>query len=107
MDEYGGITFDEAVEAIKSITEQLYSNGNSEQEELYGKILYLTDKKFADEVTDIVAAEHNTYSRLEQIRRMNNIIDMLAYGLSQEKVKEIVELRLDDFAVDFIRWKGL
>lgn len=105
MNEFGGVTLEE----ISKELERLSIGGKTprEIEELNCKISILSSNKFADEVTDIVAAEHNTYNRLEQIRRMNNIINMLSYGLSQEKVKEILELRLDDFAVDFIRWKGL
>lgn len=105
MDKYGGVTFEEMCKAL----EKLFDPGKTprETEELNCKISKLSNNKFADEVTDIVAAEHNTYGTLEQIRRMENIIYMLVYGLSQEKIKEIIELQIDDFAVNFIKMERI
>lgn len=107
MDKLYDYTPEKAGEALKRVIEKMNCNSPIACDELYHEICFLLSNEFADEVTDIVAAEHNTYNRLEQIRRMNNIIDMLAYGIPQEKVKEIIELQLDDFAVNFIRWKGV
>lgn len=69
--------------------------------------MFAFKRNFATDVVNILKSDHNIYDMIEMYKRMENIIDMLAYGLPQERVKEILELRLDDFAVDFIRWKGL
>lgn len=103
MDEYGGITFDEAVKAIKSITEKLYEQRPSGYEELYQSIEMLTSKEFADEVVDIVAAEHNVYGREEMYQRMEDTIDILRRGVSQDKVKELLETHTEQIAMGFIK----
>lgn len=105
MDEFGGTTLEKISKELEKLS--IGCATPREIEEMKCKISILSSNEFADEVTDIVAAEHNTYGSLEQIRRMKNAIDMLSYGISQEKVKEILELHFDDFAVDFIRMERI
>lgn len=105
MNEYGGITFDEAVQAIKSITEKLYEKKQSGYDELYQKIALLSDKEFADKVVSIVGAEYNIYDRFVMYTRMQNAIDLLACGVCKEDVEKLLETQTDDIAVKLIVWR--
>lgn len=92
-----------ATKAIKGITEKLYKQTHSGYEELYEKIALLSDKEFADEVVDIVAAEHNVYGRKEMYQRMEDTLDLLRRGVSQNKIKELLEAQTEHIAMDFVR----
>lgn len=102
MDEYGGITFDEAAKAIKSITEKLYEQRPSGYEELYQSIEMLTSKEFADEAVQIVDAKHNQYSLLEQYGRMYDAISLLQYGASKDDLRKLLETHTEQIAIKLI-----
>ena len=102
MDEYGGLTFDEAVKAIKSINEKLYEQRPSGYEELYQNIEMLTSKEFADEVVQIVDAKHNQYSILEQYGRMYDAISLLQYGVSKDDLRKLLETHTEQIAIKLI-----
>lgn len=104
MDEYGGVTFDELAKAFKNLSEKLYDQRQSRYEELYEKIALLSDKKFADKVVKIVGAEYNIYDRFVMYTRMQNVIDLLAYGVCKEDVRKLLETQTDDIAVKLIVW---
>lgn len=103
MDEYGGLTFDEAVKAIKRINEKLYEQRPSGYEELYQNIEMLTSKEFADEVVQIVDAKHNQYSILEQYGRMYDAISLLQYGVSKDDLRKLLETHTEQIAIKLIR----
>lgn len=46
-------------------------------EQLKTSIAMLSDYKFAEEITDIVSCEHNTYDFSRQIKRMLSIVELL------------------------------
>lgn len=105
MDEYGGVTFDEVAKSFKNLSEKLYEQRQSGYEELYEKIALLSDKEFADKVVSIVGAEYNIYDRFVMYTRMQNTIDLLAYGVCKEDVEKILETQTDDIAVKLIVWR--
>lgn len=108
MDEYGRVTFDEVAKAFKSLSDKLYEQRQSGYEELYEKIALLSDKEFADKVVSIVGAEYNIYDRFVMYTRMENVIDLLAYGVYKEDVEKLLETQIDDIAVKLIvrRWQN-
>lgn len=71
--------------------------------ELYEKIALLSDKEFADRVVKIVGAEYNIYDRFVMYTRMQNAIDLLAYGVYKWDVEKILQTQTDDIAVKLIR----
>lgn len=71
-------------------------------DELKSVIEMLSSQEFADTVIALVSSDDFAYWGKSELDRLKNVIDILSYGISQEKVKEIVELQLDDFAVNFI-----
>lgn len=72
-------------------------------EELYEKIALLSDKEFADKVVKIVGAEYNVYDRFVMYNRMQNVIDLLAYGVSKNDVEKLIDTQTDDIAIKLIR----
>lgn len=104
MDEFGGVTFGEISESLSALTKKVSISGNvfTNVEELKSVIAMLSSQEFADNVIDLVSSDGFAYWGDSELNRLKNVIDMLSYGISQEKVKEIVELQLDDFAVNFI-----
>lgn len=105
MDEYCGVTFDEVAKAFKNLSEKLYDQRQSGYEELYEKIVLLSDKEFADKVVKIVGTEYNIYDRFVMYTRMQNVIDLLAYGVCKEDVQKLIETQTDDIAVKLIVWR--
>lgn len=105
MDEFGGVTFKELSESLSALTKKVSISGNPfpKVDELKSVIEMLSSQEFADTVIDLVSSDDFAYWGKSELDRLKNVIDMLSYGLSQEKVKEILELHLDDFARDFIR----
>lgn len=73
--------------------------------ELYEKIVLLSDKEFADEVVRIVGTEYNIYDRFSMYTRMQNVIDLLAYGVNKNDVEKLIETQTDDIAVKLIVWR--
>lgn len=104
MDEFGGVTFKELSESLSALTKKVSISGNPflKVDELKSVIAMLSNQEFADIVIDLVSSDDFAYWSKSELDRLKNVIDMLAYGLPQEKVKEIVELQLDDLAVNFI-----
>ena len=105
MDEYGGVTFDEVAKAFKDLSEKLYEQRQSGYEELYEKIALLSDKEFADKIVSIVGAEYNIYDRFAMYTRMQNVIDLLAYGVCKNDVEKLIDTQTDDIAVKLIVWR--
>lgn len=109
MDEFGGVTFKELSESLSALAKKVSISGNPfpKVDELKSVIAMLSSQEFADTVIDLVSSDDFAYWGNSELDRLKNVIDMLSYGISQEKVKEILELHLDDFARDFIRMERI
>lgn len=103
MDEYGRFSSEEFSDALKSLYEALNRYSIYGYDALYSAIASLSSIEFADEVVDIVAAEHNVYGRKEMYQRMEDTLDLLRRGVSQNKIKELLETQTEHIAMDFVR----
>lgn len=103
MDELGRIGCEEFSNALKSLSEALNRYSIYGYDALYSAIASLSSIEFADKVVSIVGAEYNIYDRFVMYTRMQNVIDLLAYGVCKEDVDKLLQTQTDDIAIKLIR----
>lgn len=103
MDELGRISCEECSDALKSLSEALNRYSIYGYDTLCDAIASLSSVEFADEVVDIVGSEYNAYDIERMYQRMEDTLDLLRRGISQDKIKELLETQTEYIAMDFVR----
>lgn len=81
------VSCEEFLNALENLSEALNRYSICGYDALYNAIVSLSSTKFADEVVDIVDAEHNVYGYEEMYQRMRSI-DYLYKKLKELKEKD-------------------
>lgn len=81
------VSCEEFLNALENLSETLNRYSICGYDALYNAIVSLSSTKFADEVVDIVDAEHNVYGYEEMYQRMRSI-DYLYKKLKELKEKD-------------------
>ena len=103
MDAYEMVSCKEFLNALENLSEALNRYSICGYNALYNAIVSLSSTKFADEVVDIVDAEHNVYGYEEMYQRMEDTLNLLRRGVAQDKIRELLETQTEHIAMNFVR----